>query len=123
MPLGSTFAMGYRSPVAGRKRVGVVKAAIGIEVVVGEAELGHAMRHFTLPRDLVFALITRVLREPTLVLADQIQAPRQYRMFYRLEDGRYLLAVVKVTGRGAFFAYPTGRRIRPSHARFRQVFP
>ncbi len=103
----------------------VVRAATGVDVFVGEAELTHAMRHFTLPRDLVLALITRVLEEPTLVLADDRAEPRQYRLFYRLEDGRYLLAVVKVTTEGAFFAslYPTGRRIRPSHRHFRQVYP
>lgn len=83
------------------------------------------MRHFMLPRDLLLALITRVLVHPTVVLADEDSHPRQYRLFYRLEDGRYLLAVVKVTTEGAFFAsmYPTGRKIRPSHRRFRRVFP
>jgi hypothetical protein len=83
------------------------------------------MRHFALPRDLVLALITRVLEHPTLVLADESREPHEYRLFYRLEDGRYLLAVVKITSAGAFFAsmYPTGRKIRPSHGRFRRVLP
>ena len=111
--------------MAARKRAAVVRAATGGEVIIGEAELRHAMNHFTLPRDLVLALIVRVLEHPTLVLADDSRAPREYRLFYRLEDGRYLLAVVKVTAEGAFFAslYPTGRRIRPSHRRFRRVVP
>lgn len=83
------------------------------------------MSHFTLPRDLVLALIVRVLEQPTVVLADDRRVPREYRLFYRLEDGRYLLAVVKVTVEGAFFAslYPTGRSIRSSHRRFRRIFP
>ena len=36
--------------------------------------------------------------------------PHEYRLFYRLDDGRYLLAVVKLTSVGVFFAsmYPTG---------------
>lgn len=111
--------------VAVRKPAGVVEAATGDTVVIGEAELRHAMRHFPVPRDLVLALIQRVLEHPTLVLADDAQAPHEYRLFYRLDDGRYLLAVVKLTPAGAFFAsmYPTGRRIRPSHRRFRKVLP
>jgi hypothetical protein len=56
---------------------------------------------------------------------DDTSTPREYRLFYRLEDGRYLLAVVKITLDGAFFAsmYPTGRSIRRSHRRFRKVLP
>ena len=44
-------------------------------------------------------------------------------LFYRLEDGRYILAVVKVVGERAFFAsmYPTGRRVRGSHRKFRRL--
>jgi hypothetical protein len=103
----------------------VVRAATGDDVITGEAELNHAMNHFAVPRDIVLALIVRVLEHPTLVLADESHPPREYRLFYRLEDGRYLLAVVKVTREGAFFAslYPTGRRIRPSHRHFRRVLP
>jgi hypothetical protein len=111
--------------VAVRKRAAVVHAATGDEVIIREAELRHAMSHFTLPRDLVLTLIVRVLEHPTLVLADDSRPPREYRLFYRLEDGRYLLAVVKMRPDGAFFAslYPTGRTIRPSHRRFRRVLP
>ena len=117
--------MRYGRAVAGRMRAVVVRAATGDDVIIGEAELRHAMNHFVLPRDLVLALIVRVLEHPTLVLADDSREPREYRLFYRLEDGRYLLAVVKVTPEGAFFAslYPTGRKIRPSHRRFRRILP
>jgi hypothetical protein len=57
------------------------------------------MRHFTLPRDLALALIERILEHPTVVLADDVAEPHEYRLFYRLDDGRYLLAVVKHTSR------------------------
>ncbi len=57
-------------------------------MVIGEAELAHAMRHFTLPRDLLLALIKRVLQKPTVVLVDDKEKPHEYRLFYRLEDGR-----------------------------------
>ncbi len=73
----------------------------------------------------MLALIERILEHPTVVLADNISEPHEYRLFYRLDDGRYLLVVVKLTLLGAFFAsmYPTGKRIRPSHRRFRRILP
>jgi len=122
----------HRPPFSGmvrlvrrQKHAAVIRAATGDDVIVGEAELRHAMRHFTLPRDLVLALIERILEHPTVVLADDVSEPHEYRLFYRLDDGRYLLAVVKLTSVGAFFAsmYPTGRKIRPSHRRFRRILP
>ena len=83
------------------------------------------MLHFTLPQDLVLALIERILEHPTVVLTDDASQPHRYRLFYRLDDGRYLLVVVKLTSVGAFFAsmYPTGKKIRPSHRRFRRILP
>jgi hypothetical protein len=109
--------------MAGRKRAAVVRAVTGENVIVGEAELHHAMRHFPIPRDLVLLLIRRVLEKPTVVFVAESSEPHEYRLFYRLDDGRYLLAVVKLTSAGAFFAslYPTGKKIRPSHGRFRRV--
>jgi len=69
--------------------------------------------------------IERILEHPTVVLADDKSEPHEYRLFYRLDDGRYLLAVVKLTPAGAFFAsmYPTGKTIRSSHRRFRRILP
>lgn len=86
--------------VAGRKQAAIVRAATGDDVVIGETELQHAMRHFPVPRDLVLALIARVLEHPTVVLADDEREPHEYRLFYGLDDGRYLLAVVKLTPAG-----------------------
>ena len=106
-----------------RRIVASVKAITGERVVIGEAELAHAMRHFTLPRDLLIELIKRVLQHPSSVLVDDEKEPHEYRLFYRLEDGRYILAVVKVIEEGAFFAsmYPTGTRMRRSHGHFRRL--
>lgn len=90
---------------------------------VGEAELRHAARHFLLPRDLLLQLVARVLQEPTVVLVDDKRAPHLYHLFYRLDDGRYLLAVVKRARERAFFAsmYPTGKTIRSSHRQLRRM--
>ena len=85
--------------------------------------VGACESHFPLPTDLLLDLVERVLTRPTAVYADDAKRPREYRLFYRLEDGRYILAVVKVIPEGAFFAsmYPTGRHVRGSHRRFRRV--
>jgi len=77
-----------------RKVAAVIRAATGDDVYVGEGELRHAARHFLLPRDLLLQLVTRVLQHPTVVYVDDRRRPREYRLFYRLEDGRYLLVVV-----------------------------
>jgi len=116
-------ARGYSTGVAGRRIARVIRAATNEDVTVCDAELEHAQRHFPLPRDLVMELIERVLTQPTAVYADDAKSPHEYRMFYRLDDGRYILAVVKVIAEGAFFAsmYPTGRRVRGSHRKFRRV--
>jgi hypothetical protein len=37
------------------------------------------MLHFTLPRDLVLALIERILEHPTVVLADDASQPHEHR--------------------------------------------
>ena len=68
-------------------------------------------------------LVARVLEHPTAVYVDDRRRPHEYRLFYRLQDGRYLLVVVKLTGEGAFFAtmYATGKSVRPSHRKFKKV--
>jgi hypothetical protein len=116
-------ARGYSICVAGRSIAQIIRAATNEDVTVCDAEVAHAQRHFPLPRDLLLELIERVLTRPAAVYADDTRSPHEYRMFYRLEDGRYILAVVKVIAEGAFFAsmYPTGRRIRGAHRRFRRV--
>lgn len=57
------------------------------------------------------------------MFVDDRRVPHVYNLFYRLDDGRYLLAVVKRTREGAFFAsmYPTGKTVRPSHRQFRRL--
>jgi phage-Barnase-EndoU-ColicinE5/D-RelE like nuclease2 len=109
--------------VTPRTPIATYRAATGDLVVVGDKELDHAARHFLIPRDLLLGLVARVLLEPTDVFVDDVKHPHEYRLFYRLEDGRYLLAIVKVTTRGHFFAsmYPTGKSIRPAHRKFRRL--
>ncbi len=94
-----------------------------ILLVVGEDELIHAMRHFSLPEDIFLELLERILKDPSDIFVDDAKAPREVHLFYRLESGRYLLAVVKIADDGAFFAsaYPVGTSIRNTHKRMRRL--
>ncbi len=106
-----------------RKISKLVTCATGDRVVVGEEELRHAQDHFLLPDDIFLELLERVLREPTSVFVDKIKNPTVYWLFYRLENGRYLVAIVKITRTGLYFAsmYPTGKSIRNKHKKLKRL--
>jgi hypothetical protein len=95
----------------------IITCITGDRVVVGESELRHAQDHFLLPDDIFLELLERVLKEPTVVFVDDLMAPTIYYLFYRLEGGRYLVAVVKFVGQSVYFStmYSTGRTIRGKH--------
>jgi len=106
-----------------KKIVTIITAITGDRVVVGEDELHHALKHFILPTDIFLEFLERILKDPSDVFADREKAPREYYMFYRLEDKHYVVAVVKKTTDGAFFAsmYPTGEQIRPKHKKLKRI--
>ena len=54
---------------------------------------------------------------------DDAKDTKEYRFFYRLQDNRYILVIVKVIEEGAFFAsmYSTGKEIRKSHKKLRKL--
>jgi hypothetical protein len=106
-----------------RKIIAVITDALGDRVVVGESELKHAGKeHFeTLPTDILLELLERILKDPTVVYEDR--ATHFYHLFYRLENGKYLVAVIKKAKTGVFFStlYPTGSSIRNKHKKLRKV--
>lgn len=108
-----------------KKIVAVITAATGDRVVITEAEMEHALQdHFSyLPRILFLELVEQVLKDPSDVFVDDSKAPRLYNLFYRLENGKYLVAVIKKTSDGSFLAsmYPTGSQIRNKHKRMKRV--
>jgi hypothetical protein len=109
-----------------RKVVAVITDILGDRVVVGEKELEHAIDdHFSaIPQDIMLELLERVLKDPTEIYRDDYKSEQVYNFFYRLEKGpKYLLAIVKVTADGAFFAsmYPTGKQIRNKHKNLKKV--
>ena len=106
-----------------RKIIGVITTLKGDRVIVGESELRHAQEHFLLPDDIFLELLERVLKDPSEIFADDIKHPTQYLMFYRLENKRFIVAVVKVTSTGHYFTsmYPTGSTIRNTRRKLRRL--
>lgn len=108
-----------------RKVAAVITAITGDRVVIGEEELEHATKeHFSmLPADILLELIERILKDPTRIF-EQAKL-HQYLLFYRLDNRRYLVVIVKKTLTGSYFSsmYSTGSSIRNSHKDLKEITP
>jgi hypothetical protein len=109
--------------VVKRKIAKIITAVTGDQIIIGELELRHAQEHFLLPDMVLLELIELILKDPTEVLVDDLKAPRLYQLFYRLENKRFLCAVVKIASEGCFFStmYPTGTSIRNPHKKLKRL--
>ena len=107
----------------GRKILTVITAITGDRIVIGEAEFNHAKEeHFSmLPADILLELIERILKDPTKIFEQE--KLHQYHLFYRLDNQRYLIVIVKKTHTGNYFSsmYSTGSSIRNSHKNLKEV--
>ncbi len=107
-----------------RRIVTVITAITKDIIIIGEEEFVHAKRHFPmLPDDMLLELIERILKDPTKIFEEQ--KPHQYFLFYRLDNGHYLVVVVKKIESGSYFStmYSTGDTIRPKHKKLKEVKP
>ncbi|HSX25544.1 MAG TPA: hypothetical protein VLE89_00880 [Chlamydiales bacterium] len=108
-----------------RRVAAIITAITGDRIIVGEEELNHAMEeHFPmLPIDILLELIERILKDPTKIFEQEKLS--QYHLFYRLDNRRYLVVIVKKTPTGNYFSsmYSTGSSIRNSHRDLREVKP
>lgn len=106
-----------------KKVVAIITAITGDRIVIGEDELRHAMEeHFSmLPRDILLELIERILKDPTKIFKQEKLS--QYHLFYRLDNRRYLVVIVKKTPTGNYFSsmYSTGNSIRNSHKYLKEI--
>src|ERR1700690_1679379 len=100
-----------------RRIVTVITAITGDRIVIGDAEFNHAKEeHFPmLPTDILLELIERVLKDPTKIFEQK--KLHQFHLFYRLDNQRYLVVIVKQTSTGHYFSsmYSTRTSIRNSH--------
>ncbi len=108
-----------------RKIAAIITAITGDRVIIGEEELEHAIKeHFTmLPTDILLELIERILKDPTRIFEQKKLS--QYHLFYRLDNGKYLVVIVKKTSTGNYFStmYSTGSSIRNAHKDLKEVKP
>jgi len=76
-----------------------------------------------LPEDMLLELIERVLKDPTKIFEEQTS--HQYHLFYRLDNGRYLVVIVKKAESGNYFStmYSTGEAIRSKHKGLKEIKP
>jgi hypothetical protein len=76
-----------------------------------------------LPDDMLLELIERVLKDPTKIFEEQ--KLHLYHLFYRLDNARYLVVIVKRTESGNYFStmYSTGDSIRQKHKGLKEIKP
>lgn len=86
-----------------RRIAAIITAITGDRIVVGEDELRHAKEeHFSmLPEDILLELIERILKDPTKIYEQKKLS--QYHLFYRLDNRRYLVVIVKENPNGKLF--------------------
>ena len=109
---------------AKRKILSVIRAATGTIVSIGELEVGHALKHFLIPQIKLLEVIEQVLLDPTKVFQEsQSDDGKTFYLFYRLENRRYLVAVIKSIENQAHFVtlYPTGTKIKAKHMRMKRI--
>lgn len=107
-----------------RKILSVIRAATGTLVSIGEQEVEHALKHFLIPQIKLIEIIEQILLDPTEVFLESATGQvKNFYLFYRLENGRYLVAVVKSLENQAHFVtlYPTGTKIKTKHKRLKKV--
>lgn len=108
-----------------RKVAAIITAITGDRVVIGEEELEHAIKeHFSmLPVDILLELIERILKDPTRIFEQEKLS--QYHLFYRLDNGKYLVVIIKKTSTGNYFStmYSTGDSIRNAHKGLKEIKP
>jgi hypothetical protein len=106
-----------------RKVTTIITAVTGDRVVIGEAELKHANEeHFSmLPVDILLELIERILKDPSKIFYEA--KLNEYHLFYRRDNERYSVVIVKKTSTGNYFStmYSTGTSIRNAHKDLEEI--
>lgn len=106
-----------------RRIAAVITDILGDRVIIGEDELNlHARKHFpNVPKDIVLEFLERILKDPVIIF-EEINI-HLFHLFYRIDENRYVVAVIKRGKKGSFFTsiYPTGKTMRGKHKRFKRI--
>jgi hypothetical protein len=108
-----------------RKIIAVITAVTRDRVIVTDEAMKHVLdEHFRgIPQDIILETMERVLRDPSDLYRDSSYENKEYDFFYRLESGDFIVVIVKIIPDGAYLSsmYPTGKRHRNKHKRFKRV--
>ncbi len=111
--------------MSSKKIIAVVTAITGDRVIVTDEAIKHVIeQHFRgIPQDLVLETLEKVLKDPSDVYKDTQHKDKEYDFFYRLDDGKFVVAIVKIKKDGAYLSsmYPTGKKQRTKHKGFKKV--
>ena len=111
--------------MSSNKIVTVITAITGDRVIISEQSLNHVINeHFGgFPKDIILEMAERVLKDPSDIYRDGSAKSKEYDFFYRLESGDFVVVVVKIIPEGAFLSsmYPTGKKHRNPHKKFKRV--
>ncbi len=74
-----------------------------------------------LQTDILLELIERILKDHTKIFEQK--KLHQYYLFYRLDNQKYLVVIIKKTETGNYFSsmYSTGSSIRNSHRELKEI--
>ncbi len=108
-----------------RKIIAVITAVTKDRVIVTEETMKHVIEeHYRgIPQDIILETMERVLKDPSDLYRDSGDKNKEYDFFYRLESGDFIVAIVKIIPDGAYLSsmYPTGKKHRNKHKRFKRV--
>lgn len=107
-----------------RKVLSIVTAATKDRVIITDEAIDHIIEtHFNgIPKNIILETVEQVLRDPSEVYKDKKDV-HEYDFFYRLDNGAFIVVVVKIIHDGNFVSsmYTTGKKHRNKHKGFKKV--
>ena len=105
------------------KIVAVITSILHYRVIITKESLEHALRHFVLPDDIFLELLERILKDPSYVFEESHSKEKSYHLFYKINNSKYILAIVKKTTDGYFFTsmYVTGSKLKTKHKNLKRI--
>ena len=106
-----------------KKIVAVITSVLHYRVIVTQESLEHALKHFILPDDIFLELLERIHKDPTAVFEESHLKEKSYHLFYKINNSKYILAVVKKATDGYFFTsmYTTGLKMKTKHKNLKRI--
>ncbi len=106
-----------------KKIITIITSVLKYRVIVTKESVDHALKHFVLPEDIFLELLERILKDPTEVFEEIHSEEKSYHLFYKINQSKYILAIVKKATDGYFFTsmYATGSKIKSKHKHLKRI--